>query len=272
MRRRGSAPIAGHTLSAHEKPLTGKVIFIAGATGGIGIAASLAFARAGACLALIGTNRARLDALKRQLDGENCDAYIYVADVTIARQVQRAVDGAVKKFKRIDVLVNNAGVNVRKPFLDLTEKDWDRIVDVNLKGVFLVAQTVARRMALQKSGVIINTASVASFVGRNNIAAYGASKGGVEMLSKCMAMELAEHGIRVNTISPGMVSTPLTEAFLNADGGRRKRRIISAIPLARLAVPEDLTGALIFLASPTAAYITGQTIVVDGGWTTGVTT
>jgi len=248
------------------------VVFISGATGGIGAAASVAYAGMGAHLAILGTNRANLEALRSRLEAKGTEVLPLVADVTSHRQVQNAVERTVKRFGRIDVLLNNAGINVRKPFLELTVNEWDRVISVNLKGVFLVAQAVARQMVRQKAGVIINTASVASFMGRNNIAAYGASKGGVEMLSKCMAMELAEQGVRVNTISPGMVSTPLTDAFINSDRGRRKRAIMSAIPLGRLARPEDLTGALLFLASPAAAYVTGQTIVIDGGWTTGLRT
>ncbi|OGP71780.1 MAG: hypothetical protein A2W09_02895 [Deltaproteobacteria bacterium RBG_16_50_11] len=252
--------------------LTNQVAMVTGATGGIGHAASLTFAHAGADLALLDLEGTPLKNLVEKIKAMGRQAIGLAADVTKKEQVERAVEQVVKRFGRIDVLFNNAGIGARQPFVEVTEETWDRIIAVNLKGAFLVAQSVARKMVEKRKGVIVNTASIVSFVGRNNVSAYGASKAGVGIMTKIMAMELASYGIRVNSIAPGMIHTPFTATFLEADNGLRMKSIGSTIPLKRVGEPEDIVGAILFLASSASAYITGATILIDGGWTAGVET
>lgn len=258
-------------MSVANCSLAEQVVMVTGAGGGIGHAASIAFAQAGAHLVLIDTDRHSLEGLAREIAGIGRHAIALAADVTDKHRVKEVVEVGAEHFGRIDVLFNNAGVGLRRPFLETEEEEWDRVINTNLKGAFLVAQAVARKMVERRSGVIINTASIAGFVGRNELAAYCASKGGLAQLTKVMAMELAPYGVRVNSISPGMIETPFTLPYLEADKARAKR-ISSKIPLGRLGKPDDLVDALLYLASRASAYVTGQTLVIDGGWTTGVET
>jgi NAD(P)-dependent dehydrogenase (short-subunit alcohol dehydrogenase family) len=252
--------------------LNGQVVMVTGAVGGIGRAACLSMANAGADLAIVDLDAGRLEELADEIRRMQRRVLALTADVTDKKQVDAAVASAAKHFGRIDALFNNAGIGIRKPFLETTEAEWDRVIAVNLKGAFLVAQAVAKVMAAQRKGSIVNTASIVAFRGRNNVSAYGASKAGVELMSKIMAMELAPLGVRVNSISPGMIETPFTSSFLNADGARRKDAIGRTIPLGRVGVPDDIVGGVVYLCSPASGYVTGQTIVMDGGWTSGVFT
>lgn len=252
--------------------LNGKVIMVTGATGGIGRAASLAMAEAGGTMVVVDRRGTPLDILRSEIAALNRECVPLEADVTSPEEVKAAVDKAAARFGRIDVLFNNAGIGVRAPFLETSLEDWDKLTSVNLRGAFIVAQAVARHMAERGSGSIISTASVAAFKGRNGVSAYAATKAGVELMTKCAAMELAPLGVRMNTISPGMIYSPFTKTFLDADDELRKRSIGETIPLGRVGYPEDLTGGIIYLASDASAYVTGQTIVMDGGWTTGVRT
>ena len=252
--------------------LDGKVAMVTGSSGGIGKAATLAIAAAGADLIVVDLPGTAIAALCDEISKLGRKALAVECDVTRPDQVNAAVGKAIKQFGRIDVLFNNAGVGARGAFLDISLDEWDRVMTINLRGAFLVAQAVAREMVKRRSGSIISTASIAAFGGRNNVSAYAASKAGVELMSKCAAMELAPHGVRMNTISPGMIYSPFTSAFLDADGGLRKKQIGTTIPLGRVGYPKDLVGGIIYLASDASAYVTGQTIVMDGGWTTGVNT
>jgi NAD(P)-dependent dehydrogenase (short-subunit alcohol dehydrogenase family) len=176
------------------------------------------------------------------------------------------VEEAVDFLKQIDVLVNNAGTNVPEPFLEVSEENLDRVLAVNVKGVFLVAQSAARRMVEHgEGGSIINVSSQMGHVGAPRRTVYCATKHAVEGLTKAMAVELAPHNVRVNSVAPTFVETPMTKPFLEDETFRENT--LSQIPLGRFGRVEDVTGAVVFLASPAAGLITGASLLVDGGWT-----
>jgi NAD(P)-dependent dehydrogenase (short-subunit alcohol dehydrogenase family) len=185
-----------------------------------------------------------------------------VCDVTDSRQVEEAVDF----LEQIDILVNNAGTNVPEPFLEVSEENLDKMLAVNVKGVFLVAQAAARRMVERgEGGSIINVSSQMGHVGAPKRTVYCATKHAVEGLTKAMAVELATHNVRVNSVAPTFVETPMTKPFLKDEAFREDT--LSRIPMGRLGRVEDVTGAVLFLASPAAGLITGASLLVDGGWT-----
>ena len=255
----------GHVLPSMR--VSGKTALVTGAGSGLGRSIALALAEAGADVAVTELpgriENARVVAASIRAMGRN--ALVVKLDVTSVKNIQRAVDAVVKGFSRIDILVNNAGINVPKQALDVTEDDWDRILDVNLKGVFFCAQAVGREMVRRGSGKIINMASQNGVVGYYDRAAYCSSKGGVVNLTRVLAIEWAEHQINVNAVAPTFVLTPLTEKmFANPSFSNEIHR---RIPLGRLGKPEDIVGAVVFLSSPAADLITGHTLLVDGGWT-----
>jgi NAD(P)-dependent dehydrogenase (short-subunit alcohol dehydrogenase family) len=172
----------------------------------------------------------------------------------------------VDTFGRIDILFNNAGTNVRKPVVEMTDEDWHTIMETNAKGIFMVARAVARQMITQKSGTIINMSSMAAVSPERDKVVYASSKGAVSQFTKGLALELAPYGITVNAIAPGYMMTPLVKGYIEADA-ERYRRILGRIALGRIGQPEEIGGALVFLASAAARYITGSTITIDGGWT-----
>src|SRR5260370_116966 len=193
-------------------------------------------------------------------------AYTVALDVTNVAMIESTVESVEKDIGPIDVLVNNAGINIPQPCLEVTEEAWDKVLDINLKGVFFSAQRVARRMAERRRGKIINIASQNGVVGYFKRAAYCASKGGVVNLTRLLAIELAPYNIQVNAVAPTFVSTPMTDGMFRDEQFRAD--VVSRIPLGRIAVPEEVAGAVVFLASPAADMITGHTLLVDGGWTT----
>ena len=249
-----------------EFGLEGKIAFVTGAGRGLGRAGALALAQAGAHLVLVSRTRAQLDETAQAVEALGRKALVAVADIRSAQDVEAAVRAAVGTFGRIDILFNNAGTNVRKPVVDMTDEDWHTIIETNVKGVFVVARAVARQMVAQRSGAIVNMSSTASIVPERDKVVYASSKGAVMQFTKGLALELAPHGIRVNAIAPGYMMTPLVRGYLEADQ-ERYRRIIQRIALGRIGQPEEIGGALVFLASDAARYITGATIVIDGGWT-----
>jgi len=194
----------------------------------------------------------------------------FKVDVSNKSEVEEAVQKTIQELNKIDILVNNAGIAQFKPFLELTEEEWDRTLDINLKGMFLCCQAVAREMAKNKYGRIINIASIASGqvgVGFLNIAHYCASKGGVTALTEALALELAPLGINVNAIGPGVIETPMTKDLLSDP--KAKEGLMARIPKKRLGQPKDIANAAVFLASAEADYLTGATLFVDGGWLAG---
>ncbi|MFB9754641.1 SDR family NAD(P)-dependent oxidoreductase [Paenibacillus hodogayensis] len=241
----------------------GQTVMITGAGRGIGKAISCRFAGEGARLALLSDGEADLLETAGELAQAGAEVMTYVVDVSDQQQVEKTVEAAAAAFGRIDVLVNNAGIAWEEPVLDIKPDHWRKIIDVNLNGMFWTAQAVAKRMAMQGGGAIINMASTNGLVGEANYAHYNASKGGVVLLTKTMAIELGAKGIRVNAVCPGYIQTPMSEAIDSPEFIREYVR--AKIPLGRIGKPEDVAGVFAFLASADAAFITGETIVVDGG-------
>ena len=179
--------------------------------------------------------------------------------------INAMVSAAVAEMGRIDILVNNAGINIPRPALEFTEDEWDAVLDINLKGLFFCSQRVAREMVKQKHGKIVNIASQNGVVGYYKRAAYCSSKAAVVNLTRVLAIEWAEHGINVNAVGPTFVLTPLTQSTF--DDPVLREDLLKRIPLGRVGQPEDVVGAVVFLASPAADLVTGHTLLVDGGWT-----
>jgi NAD(P)-dependent dehydrogenase (short-subunit alcohol dehydrogenase family) len=207
-------------------------------------------------------SRSELEDTAREVRAAGQNVQSIVCDVTDSRQVEEAVSFP----EQIDILVNNAGTNVPEPFLEVSEENLDKVLAVNVKGVFLVAQAAARRMAERgEGGSIINVSSQMGHVGAPRRTVYCATKHAVEGMTKAMAVELAPLNIRVNSVAPTFVETPMTKPFLEDEAFREDT--LSRIPLGRLGQVEDVTGAVLFLASPAAGLITGASLLVDGGWT-----
>jgi NAD(P)-dependent dehydrogenase (short-subunit alcohol dehydrogenase family) len=242
--------------------LDGRRALVTGAGRGIGLAAAAALAQAGAHVVLAARTSAEIDAAASEIRAEGGSAEPLVLDVTDLAPVRGALD-ALPPF---DVLVNNAGTNRPAPFLDVTEADYDAITVLNQRAAFFVAQTVARRMvAAAKGGSIIHVSSQMGHVGGERRTVYCMTKHGIEGLTKAMAIDLAPHGIRVNSIGPTFIDTPLTRPFFENVAFRDD--VLRRIKLGRLGAVEDLMGAVVFLASDAAALVTGTALVVDGGWT-----
>jgi NAD(P)-dependent dehydrogenase (short-subunit alcohol dehydrogenase family) len=253
--------------------LTNQVALVTGAASGIGKASALALAEAGAHVVCADINQAGAEATAEAIMASQRRALAVQADVGDLQHIDRMVHQALEQFGQIDILLNNAGVTRRADIMELTEADWDRIHRVNAKGVFFCLQRVAREMIPRRSGRIINTASIAGkgYEGTSN-AAYAASKGAVISLTKTAAQQLAKHNINVNSVCPGVTRTALSEDNLRVRAQRAgvtveemERRRAEAIPLKRANDPEDIAAMVVFLASPGARNITGQSFNVDGG-------
>ncbi len=254
------------THDSPESPLprehAGRRVLVTGAASGIGLAIARAFSEAGARLILLDRDGERLSSVARELG----------AELALAARVDRE-DEVLDAFSQIDkalggpdVLVNNAGVAANKPSLDLTGDDWRACMGVNLDGVFFCSREAGRRMVAQGSGVILNLASLYAVLGGAERLAYAASKSAVAMMTKVLAVEWAERGVRVNALAPGYIATPFLEKLF--EQGRLERSGIEArTPMGRLGRPEEVADLALFLASDRAAYITGQVVGVDGGWT-----
>lgn len=226
----------------------------------------IAMARAGADIVLNDINLQSITEASREISGLGRKAVPYRGDVSLKAEVDKVVEEAAESFGRIDILVNNAGVVVRKPMEEYTEDDWDRVIDVNLKGVFNFSQAVGRKMiARGTGGRIINIASVMGLVALAPRASYVSSKGGIIALTRDLAAEWAKHNITVNSICPGWVKTEMTEKYFSQEDVRKY--LLDRIPLGRFAEPTDIANMAVFLSSELAGYVTGQSIPVDGGWT-----
>jgi len=245
--------------------LQGKSALITGAAQGIGLACAQAFALEGAAVMLADRDEAQGRAAAERLAQSGARAAFVACDVSRGAQVQAAVDATVKAFGRLDILVANAGIVHACEFLDLKEEDFQRVLDVNLKGVFLAGQAAARQMVKQGGGgAIINMSSVNAVMAIPNQVPYVVSKGAINQLTKVMALSLAPHAIRVNGIGPGTI---LTELARTAVLGNREaeRKILSRTPLGRMGEPSEIASVAAFLASDEASYLTGQTLYPDGG-------
>jgi NAD(P)-dependent dehydrogenase (short-subunit alcohol dehydrogenase family) len=239
--------------------LTGRVCLVTGGAQGIGEACCRRFAREGAKVVIADMDDARGAALASELGG----LYVH-CDVGDKTQVDALVAATISAHGRIDVLVNNAGIFKACDFLDITEADFDAVLRVNLKGAFLVAQAVAREMAQAGRGSIVNMSSVNGTLAIPSIASYNVSKGGINQLTRVMALSLADKGIRVNAVAPGTIATELAaKAVLTSE--EAKARIMSRTPLRRLGEPAEIADTVAYLASDAASYITGEIVVVDGG-------
>ena len=244
-----------------------KVAVITGAKSGIGLATARRFAAEGAELVAADVKDASKEV--RELVEAGGQARFVQADVSSASHVERLVQEALAAYGRVDVLVNNAGIELPKKVTDTTDSEWDRLMDVNLKGVFLCSRAAIPLMQFQGGGVIVNVASELGLVGGSEIAAYCASKGGVVQLTKAMAIDHAAEGIRVNCVCPGPVATPLLEATIagSSNPEEERRSILNKTLLKRLGRPDEIANVILFVASDESSYMTGSVVVVDGGCT-----
>jgi gluconate 5-dehydrogenase len=247
--------------------LTGRVAMVTGASRGLGQTFARALARAGADVAITSRSLASLASFSREIEAKGRRAVPIELDVRDEASIRRAVETAVGAFGRVDILVNNAGCNVRKRAADITWEDWNLVLDTNLRGPFFLAQAVARHMIPRGSGRIINIGSVTSVFGYAGLGPYGASRGGIRQLTMSLADDWGRHGITVNCLAPGWFKTAQNAALYQDQAW--VDYIVDRIPLKRPGRPDDLEGAVVFLASDASAYITGQTLLVDGGITTG---
>jgi 2-hydroxycyclohexanecarboxyl-CoA dehydrogenase len=256
----------GRAAATPLRRFEGQVALVTVGGRGIGQAVAERLAAEGARLAIFDMNLAGAEETCKRVRDAGGKAKAWGVDVTSRGQVAAAVKAAAADFGSIDVLVNNAGIGSRIPFLDITDADWSKIVGTNLTGYFIVAQEVARVMASQRRGRIVNVASINAHIGTDNQAAYAASKGGIVALTRVMAFELAPLGIGVNAVSPGPIETELSALNLTP-ASRRARE--ERIPQGRLGQPDELAAAIAFLASPDASYVNGTVLVVDGGLVSG---
>jgi gluconate 5-dehydrogenase len=249
--------------------LRGKVAVITGASRGLGQYFGRALARAGADLVITARNAATLKRFQEEIEALGRKALPLALDVRDLASIEKMVADAVSHYGKIDVLVNNAGCNVRKPALDVSWDDWNLVLETNLRGTFFVAQAVARQMIPRKYGRIINIGSVTCVSGYAGLGPYGASRGGVKQLTMSLADDWGIHGITVNCLAPGWFKTEQNGVMYENE--EWVAYLCDRIPLKRPGKPHDLDGAVVFLASDASEYITGQTLLVDGGISVGAT-
>jgi 3-oxoacyl-[acyl-carrier protein] reductase len=243
--------------------LKDRVAIVTGAARGIGKAIAWTFAREGAKLALVDVEKEKLETLQEQIRGQGSEALALSCDVSKAFQVKQMVDHVKRTYGRIDILVNNAGIIRRGTIESVTEEDWDRVMEVNLKGPFNCSKAVVETMKGQGYGRIVNVSSIAGKMGDITSApGYGPSKAGLDALTKTLARQLAAYGIHVNGVAPHAIETEMSAEW----PPEKRKAIVDAIPLKRLGKPEDVAEAVLFLASDTAAFITGEIIDVNGGF------
>jgi NAD(P)-dependent dehydrogenase (short-subunit alcohol dehydrogenase family) len=245
--------------------LTGQVALVTASARGIGKACALALAEAGADIILGLKNKASGQALVKQIQKLGREVLPVQMDVTQMQEIREGVQAGMEHFKRIDILVNNAGIGAPNPVEHVTEKDFDETLAVNLKGTFFTAQTVGRVMIKQRRGRIINISSQAGFVALPTESVYCMTKAAISHLTKCLALEWARYNITVNAVAPTFIETPGTRKWLENKSFRSS--VQKRIPLGRIGNPMEVAGPVLFLASPAASLITGETIMVDGGWT-----
>ncbi|MGD0337173.1 MAG: 2-dehydro-3-deoxy-D-gluconate 5-dehydrogenase KduD [Bacteroidota bacterium] len=242
--------------------LSGKVAIVTGTSTGLGKGMSLGLAEAGADMVLVDYVSSAETAEEIKAIGRK--TIIIEADLMSTKPIQSIVDETIRTFGKVDILVNNAGIIRRMPALDFSEKDWDDVMAINSKTVFFFSQAVARDMMKRKSGKIINIASLLAFQGGIIVPSYSASKGAVAQITKALSNEWAQYGININAIAPGYMATNNTKAL--REDTVRSKAILDRIPAGRWGTPDDLQGAVIFLASQASDYVNGHVLIVDGGW------
>lgn len=247
--------------------LMDRVAIVTGAAQGIGRAIALGLAGEGAHVVVADLQAAKAAETAAEIEKMGRRSLALGVDVSDLAAISAMIQKTVETFGAIDILVNNAGIALPTPFLETTEADWDQIIDVNLKAAFFCSQYAARIMVEQGRGKIVNLASTSSFVAGRQEVPYAISKAGVRMLTAAASAELAPYGINVNAIAPGLIKTPLTARHFSSPEAL-EARVRAKTPMGRAGLPEDLVGAVIFLCSDEAAYVTGHTLVVDGGWLT----
>ncbi len=245
--------------------MNGKVAIVTGASRGIGAAAARALAEAGCDLVLASRDKTALQQIAGQIERLGRRAVVHPIDLQRLDGIPGLIERAVADLGRLDILINNAGTNVRRPATEFTEADWDTVVNLNLRAAFFCATAAGRVMVPQRSGKVVNISSIASRVGLPTGAIYAASKGGLSAFTRTLAVEWAPHNVQVNAVGPGYIRTALTAPlFANPEWVDRATR---RIPAGRTGEVDDLIGTILFLASPASDYLTGQTLFVDGGWT-----
>ena len=247
--------------------LSGKVVIVTGTSRGLGQYMGRALAKAGADLVITSRNADSLHDFKKELEDLGRKVLPLELDVRDYDSIQNMAQAAVKHYKKIDILVNNAGCNIRKPSMEITWDDWDTVVDTNLKGTFFVSQAVAKHMILRNYGRIINIGSLTSVFGYAGLAPYCASRGGTKQLTMSLADDWGPFGITVNCIAPGWFKTFQNQVLYEDQDW--VEYLVDRIPLKRPGKPQDLDGAVVFLASDASQYVSGQTLLVDGGMSTG---
>ena len=248
--------------------LENRIALITGVASGIGSATALRFAEEGALIAGLDLNAPGGPAWKK-ICATAKDCSFYAADVSNETEVQSAVAAAAEKFGRIDVLINSAGVASAGATGDVTVEEWDRVMNINLRGSFLVAKYVAHIMLQQQSGSIVHIASIEGLEGFSGQVVYGVSKAGVIQMTRAMAADYATKGIRVNCVCPGVIETPFTAVLNDESLKELKERLTRAHLMQRLGKPEEIANGILFLASDEASFVSGHSLVIDGGWTAG---
>lgn len=244
-----------------------KVVIITGAKQGMGKTHALSFAKRGAKVVVSDISKEECEKVVEEIEQERGEALAVKCNVLEKSEVDNLLQETIDQFGKIDVLVNNAGVAQFKPFLELTEEDWDKTINVNLRGYFLCAQAAAKQMKEQGGGKIVNIASVAMGqvgLGFQTLAHYSASKGGIVAMTETLAGELSPYDIRVNAVAPGMIETPMISPI--EDDPQQREATLNKIPMGRVGEPQEITNVVMFLASDDSSYMTGSTVVADGGW------
>jgi len=250
--------------------LKDKVAIITGARRGMGRTHALTLAKAGAKVVVADISLEDCEKVVKEIEKQKGEALAIKCDVTKKEEIEEMVKKTVEKWRKLDILVNNAGIVEFKPFLELTEEDWDKTLNINLKGYFLCAQAAAKEMAKKKSGKIINIASVAmgqQGIGFPNIVHYCASKGGIVGMTEALALEMAPYNIRVNVIAPGMIDTLMIDTIKKDP--KQKQGILARIPMHRIGSSQEVSNLVLFMVSDESSYMTGSTVIIDGGWLAG---
>jgi NAD(P)-dependent dehydrogenase (short-subunit alcohol dehydrogenase family) len=244
--------------------LSNRVAVVIGATSGIGKAIALGLAEAGADVVPTGRRKKLVESAAREVESRGRRSLAVAADVTATESMNALADAVIKQFGKVDILVNAAGITVRRATVEVSDQEWNEIIDTNLTGMLRACRAFGPHMIRRRYGRVINIGSLTSLVALQEVAAYGASKAGVAALTKSLAVEWAPYGVCVNAILPGVFRTALNEGLL--DGTERGRELLMRTPMRRFGQPEELAGAAVFLASDAAGFVTGHLLAVDGGF------